>query len=209
MNGRDWIAHRHIESIHYEKDKLTVVFSKSEDGGTLSFTEEFSWTDKYPPQWLKDATSTFIAEVTEAVRDGVAREQEIPCGQCTGACCRNWEGGIRVVHEDMERMQDAGIDPRTQVDLWDGAEWDAQETDDQVYYVADLQSSVDGSIGMMKMVPWQGLIKEEKACINLREDGCAIYEHRPYVCREFSGLGCAMVEEDPRKMEGLIQLRVK
>jgi Fe-S-cluster containining protein len=208
----DWIAQRHIESFSYEKDKLIVTYSKPESGGTLSYTEEFVWGPDYPPLWLKEAASTFVDAITEAVQQRVALTQEVPCGRCTGACCRNWEGGIRVAHEDVERMQEAGIDPRECVELWDGAEWFTQGmhfVDEPVYYIADSAASIDGSIGMMKMVPWKGLTKEETACINLREDGCSIYEHRPEVCRQFSGFGCTMVEEDPRKKEGLIQLRVK
>ncbi len=201
----DWIEHRHVESFSYEKDKITVTFSKAVDGGTLSYTEEFVWGPDFPPAWFKEAASIFVGQLVEAVQTNMALEQEVPCGRCTGACCRNWEGGIRVTDEDVERMQDGDIDPRLCIDLWDGAEWEAQGT----RYVADNQASIDGSIGMMKMVPWQGLTKEEKACVNLREDGCSIYAHRPEVCREFSGYGCTMVEEDPKKKEGLVQLRVK
>lgn len=199
-NETDWVEQRHIESLQYEKDKLTVTYSKSSGGGMLSYTEEFPWTGEYPPQWLKDAAGDFFGAVHEAVLGKVALTQETPCRRCTGACCRNWSGGIRVIPEDVERMTQGGVDARDCVDLWDDKTWDEK-----------WAPSIDGSIGMMKMVPWLGLDpnKKETACINLGKDGCRIYEHRPFVCREFSGLACAMVEEDPQKVAGLVQLRVK
>jgi Fe-S-cluster containining protein len=205
------LRQRDIESIEYKADELTVTFSVPHEGGTLRYTEVFHWSAEYPPQWFKDATATWFEEVHRAVTERVYEAQEVPCGRCTGACCRNWGGGIRVTDDDVARLESGGIDPRASVDLWDGAQWFPIELGSRLHGITPFKPSIDESIGMMKMVPWKGLDpkKEETACVHLRDTGCSIYEFRPQVCRDYTARGCTMVEEDPRKVKGLIQLGVK
>jgi Fe-S-cluster containining protein len=50
--------------------------------------------------------------------------------------------------------------------------------------------------------------KEDGACVFLRDDGCSIYEHRPDVCREYDAFTCDTFEEDHKKVEGKVKLRV-
>lgn len=187
----DRFDRRQIEKVEYENDVLTVTFSIPHEYGAVSYTESFAWGADYPPLFLKKAASDFMGAIVDAVNERVALKQEVPCGRCTGACCRNWD--IRITQDDLNRLRSGGFTPLDMAELW-----------------PEGYPSIDGSIGVMKMVSWKGLDKkQEKACINLGPDGCKVYEFRPAVCRAYQGIGCDKVEEDPQKVKGLVQLRVK
>lgn len=185
-----------LEKVEYESDTLTVTYSVPHEYGTVTYTESFMWGPDYPPKELKRAAADFFQLLTDMVNSQVGATQTVSCGTCTGACCRNWEGGIRVTKEDVVRLLKGGHDPKEMVDLWDGGKWDQP-----------LQVSVDGTIGMLKMIPWK--CGKETACVNLDDEGCQVYHHRPTVCRNFPAINCGKYEEDKQKVDGLVQLRVK
>ena len=150
--------------------------------------EELIDLDESPPGYLEDAARRLMDAVVRAVREGEARRNPLPCSKCTGACCGIALQQIRLSHEDVERMQAAGLATEATVIIYDTA-------------------TFSGHVGEFK------LVEDEEGgatrCPHLEPWGCSIYEHRPLICREYSPWDCDLLDEDPDKASGLVQLGVK
>jgi Fe-S-cluster containining protein len=48
----------------------------------------------------------------------------------------------------------------------------------------------------------------DNACVFLRDDGCAVHEIKPEICRQFDAATCGMFVPDAEKESGRLRLRV-
>jgi Fe-S-cluster containining protein len=197
-----------IQSCEFEDDTWKVTYCIPHDYGSHSYSEEFSWGPDYPPLFLKKAASEFLEAITLAVNERVGYQQKIQCGTCTGNCCKTFDT-IRITRDDLKQFIEDDIDPVMATFLWDGREWPKKaDKATLIQFIEQSPQSVDGTVGSMRQVPWQD-DKKVKSCIFLEEQGCRIYEKRPQVCRNYTAIGCDIYEADPKKLKGLVQLRVK
>lgn len=200
--------------IDLREDKCTVEYALPEhDLGTGIYTEEFVWSATHPPDYLKKAAAQFVMALNRAVSERANAQRDVPCKTCTGNCCGRHFSTVRVTKADIAVMHVVGkVLVAEAVELWDGHCWPKFETTEELDDVlSTLPESIDGTVGYMKMVPWKGHQEEEgeqQACMFLQKDGCAIYEGRPQVCRDYSAWTCDIYEEDPDKVSGKVRLRV-
>ncbi len=145
------------------------------------------------PDYLRSAAKAFANAAIRAVRERQMVRREVPCATCIGACCRRSD--IQVTGSDVARMEEAGIDVSAATLLFYDTE------------------SLGGHVAEFVLVPASEAFgadapDDEMVCPHLRPDGCSIYEHRPTICREYSAWTCEVYEEDPKKREGVVSLRV-
>lgn len=189
--------------------KFDVKFGPA--GETAEYEEEIAF-NKDTPKALRDAASQLAAVALTAVRSRVSRQGEVKCTTCTGACCYKFSA-VRLTPTDITML-------RTQY----GTHWVYEHVN---FYAEvkeglgdDLQTSWNGYIAEMKYVSareatevrnkafyeWSATVGvDTQVCINLRADGCSIYETRPQVCRDFSSYTCGDTYE---REDGKVRLRV-
>ena len=140
--------------------------------------------DEGAPGYLEDAARNMARAALRALQEGAARQHELPCATCTAACCGKAVTQIRLTHADIECMEAAGIPIEGAVRLYE-------------------TQTFSGHVGEFELVKDEE-DEDETRCPHLRAWGCAIYEDRPLICREFSPWQCDLREEDPVKVEGKI-----
>lgn len=191
-------------SLDSESNELTVTFDLmvGERGEVAEYTEVVDMDEA--PEHLRLAASAFTDALMRTLRETAESTDDVKCLTCTGSCCFAFDE-IRVTRADVERLAAAGLSVDSHVDLYPecregGEDW-------------------SGFVGRMKEKPVSAQISKSAAelgqtgCVNLTQQGCSIYEHRPTVCREFSPYTCGETyEEDPRKVSqrknGKMTLRV-
>jgi len=152
------------------------------------YSEVIDFDDEKVPAELAAAARQFADAMLRAVKQRVFTSGAYPCETCTSACCGRKFSQVRLTEHDIERLRGAGIDLEGKLDVYD-------------------TKSFTGYTAQMRLVPWFG-DEDEQACPFLEETGCSVYEHRPLVCREYSPWTCDIYEEDERKVDGTVHLRV-
>jgi Fe-S-cluster containining protein len=161
---------------------ITVEIPVGDRVGYAIYEEEIDF-DEGAPGYLEDAARNMARAALRAVREGAARQRDLPCATCTAACCGKALTQIRLTRADIERMEAAGVETEGTVRMY--------ETE-----------TFSGHVGEFELVE-EG---DETQCPHLQPWGCAIYENRPLICREFSPWQCDLREEDPEKVEGKVSL---
>jgi len=152
-----------------------------------AFEESIDLDEPSVPGYLRHAALVWTQAVLRAVQERVAEQRELPCATCTGACCGIAYKFIRLTAEDVERLSAAGLMSEERVMLYDEG------------------LSFSGHVGEIQLVTDE---EGETRCPWLEPWGCAIYEHRPAICREFSPWTCEVHADDPDKVAGLVKLGV-
>ena len=181
-----------IDTIELDAGEHTVTVSiqvpMGDNEAFAEYEEILDFDDETTPGYLAAAAKQFGDAVLRAVKERVFTSGRNPCETCTGACCGRQFSQVRVTQADVDRLTARGLDVSEHIDFYES-------------------QSFTGYVGQLRLVPWPP-DEEQTACPFLGEDGCAVYQDRPLVCREFSPWTCEFYEEDPEKTEGNVQLRV-
>lgn len=191
-------------TLESESGTLGVSFDLTigEQGEVASYTEEIDMNEA--PEHLRLAATKFVDAVMLSIHERVTRQGDVRCLTCTGACCWSFDT-VCVTQADVDRMKEAGVSVESSVK----------------FYPEHALGLTDwtGNVGEMNEKPMTDQISALAAeagvsgCVHLTQQGCAIYESRPQVCRDFSAWTCeSTYEEDPRKVaarkSGKMTLRV-
>jgi Fe-S-cluster containining protein len=154
-----------------------------------TYEETIDFSEQDVPEYLAKACREMFAAALRAMQERVLTKREYPCSTCTGACCGREFGRVQLTSEDVELLRGV-VSLSKQVLMYD-------------------EPLFTGHVGEFKQVPWGDPEDNETACPNLTPSGCAIYEHRPRVCHEYSAWDCDVHDEDPDKVAGRVHLRVR
>ena len=175
-------------SLSNQEDCLDIRFQipmGGDDGDALEISDSIFF-DMHTPQYLRDATRTFVEAALQCVREGDHKKTEHPCETCVATCCRNWE--VRVTEEDIARLREVVPDIDDKLD--------AYLTKD-----GNPELAWTGYVAGLRMVETENPVTEEteKVCVFFDEDEmlCSVHEHRPKVCREFTAWACDRKTESP------------
>jgi len=175
-----------------ESGQLSVMFDLSvgERGEVAEYTEVIDMDEA--PEYLRLAASAFTDALIRSLKEAAEKVEDVKCLTCTGACCFAFDS-VRVTRADVERMAAGGLVPDAHVDFFPEYQ---QGTEDWAGYVGTMKEK-----RVSQHVSKSAAELEATGCVNLSQNGCGIYEHRPTVCREFSPYTCGdTYEEDPRKV---------
>lgn len=152
------------------------------------YEEVLDFDEQDVPGYLRDAARKMYEACVRAIRERVYTDREVPCATCTGNCCGRSFSAVRLTADDIKRLAEV-VDVKEQVIMYDEVQF-------------------AGYAGEFKLVPYYG-DEEQLMCPNLTPQGCAIYEHRPLICREYSAWDCDVYEADPEKVDGKVKHKLK
>jgi len=153
------------------------------------YEESFDFDEEKVPGYLRHAARDLARAALRVVRERVYTSGELPCATCTGHCCGVEFTAVRVTSEDVERLNRGGVDIGEHVMMYD----DGEDFTGHVGELVLVDTSEEGG---------------QQACPFLMPPGCAVYEHRPRVCREYSPWDCELHHPDPDKIDGTVKLGV-
>ena len=198
---RPHIMLKDVDSLTIDVSSETVSVKYTvEHGDDFAEMEEEMESDKLSAR-LNRKIHTLLVSVLDEMNQKARSEEDIPCHTCIGACCTDSFSAVHLTREDIDRLvrspnyQDGSV-ATFKLQSWTG-------------YVGKLSR-----VTVAKAVdPPTGLPAIREICVYLRSNGCAIYEDRPSICRQYSPWHCGEVyEEDPTKVasrkKGRVTLRV-
>jgi Fe-S-cluster containining protein len=176
-----------IESVKLSAEDNTLTVTMRVPVGhneALGKYEEVLDFDDDLPGYVEDAARQLFAASLRAVRERALTDRDNPCETCGGSCCGIRVPSIMLTQEDVDILTAAGHYSEETVEMFDVA-------------------AFSGHVGEFKLALSDLGVT---SCPYLRPWGCAIYEHRPRACREFSPWTCDIMDLDEQKIAKAIVL---